>query len=86
MAFDAILAEVAVLIGGEDAGHGQRRAQVGLGSPVTRSILGAQVRWDGDGDQDGNDENDHHQFDQREATVVWLRAFVTAGMRVPGVQ
>jgi hypothetical protein len=45
-------------------------AEVRLGRPVLSPRASAEERGQSDGDQNADDQNDHHQLDQGEALLV----------------
>jgi len=48
----------------------ERVPEARLGRLVVRPVPGAQERRQSDGDQDADDQNDHHQLDKGEAFVL----------------
>ena len=49
-------------------------AEVGLGGTVGRTLTGTKEGRDGDRDENGNDEHDHHELDERKPVLVGAEA------------
>src|SRR5207244_5646931 len=53
--------------------RGERVADGRLRRPVLRPGPSTEERGQGDGDQDADDQNDHHQFDEGETLLAVLQ-------------
>ena len=61
---------VVLAVGVDGLGGGEAVAEARLSRLVLCTLTGTEEGRDGDGNQDRNDEHDHHQLDERESTLI----------------